>query len=145
MSLPFLSIDVFPCHSVNFSQFLTWTSVFWITTLAGDIEGHLGYDQRYYVLDFARTFPAEARLAGDPAEPVPFNSNSNVKRNLNRILTRIRFWNQFLTLILVLSNPQPKILILSHLFFLTLLLWPPSHRSISISFAGFSFVFLEWP
>src|SRR5262245_34355686 len=34
----------------------------------GDIEGHLGYDSRFYVLDFARTFPPEARLKGDPEE-----------------------------------------------------------------------------
>jgi len=30
----------------------------------GDIECHLGEDGRYYVLDFARTFPPEAVLAG---------------------------------------------------------------------------------
>jgi hypothetical protein len=26
----------------------------------GDIEGHLGYDGNYYVVDFGRTFPPEA-------------------------------------------------------------------------------------
>lgn len=34
----------------------------------GDIEGHRGSDGLYYVLDFARTFPPEARLLGDPHE-----------------------------------------------------------------------------
>lgn len=39
---------------------------------SGDIEGHQGSDGRFYVLDFARTFPSEARLVGDPEEKGAF-------------------------------------------------------------------------
>lgn len=31
----------------------------------GDIEGHIGKDNKFYILDFARTFPPEAILPGD--------------------------------------------------------------------------------
>lgn len=41
-------------------------------SLPGDIEGHRGSDGRFYVLDFARTFPSEARLSGDPEEKGAF-------------------------------------------------------------------------
>ena len=42
-----------------------------LSSSLGDIEGHKGLDGRYYVLDFARTFPPEGRLTGDPSEQVP--------------------------------------------------------------------------
>ena len=37
----------------------------------GDIEGHLGHDGNYYVVDFGRVFPPEA-----PPPPVCFFSSS---------------------------------------------------------------------
>lgn len=35
----------------------------------GDIEGHKSREGEFYVVDFARVFPPEAAIPGDPKEP----------------------------------------------------------------------------
>lgn len=48
----------------------------------GDLEGHLGTDGRFYVLDFARVFPPQALLPSMRYESIP----------LSLLLMKLPFW-----------------------------------------------------
>jgi hypothetical protein len=62
-TIPFSFLDIFMLY-------------LYLILRLGDIEGHKGTDGRYYVLDFARVFPPEARLNGDPSEKVFYPHSS---------------------------------------------------------------------